>query len=145
MKILNFMKDHILYLDGGLGTLLQARGLRPGEYPERWNLTHPEVVCQLHRDYFDAGSNVVCTNTFGANRLKFSDDALEEIIKAAMDNALRAKNTSAGKQEKFVALDIGPTGRLLKPYGDLDFEDAVDIFAQIVRLGQRFGADLIMI
>lgn len=145
MKIFNFMKDHILYLDGGLGTLLQARGLRPGEYPERWNLTHPEVVCQLHRDYFDAGSNVVCTNTFGANRLKFSDDALEEIIKAAMDNALRAKNTSAGKQEKFVALDIGPTGRLLKPYGDLDFEDAVDIFAQIVRLGQRFGADLIMI
>ncbi len=71
MNILDYMKDHILYLDGGMGTLLQEAGLKPGEFPERWNLTHPDVIQRLQREYFDAGSNVINTNTFGANSLKF--------------------------------------------------------------------------
>ena len=72
MNILDYAKEHILYLDGGMGTLLQARGLVPGQLPEGWNLSHPEVITAIHRAYYDAGSHVVNTNTFGANRLKFS-------------------------------------------------------------------------
>ena len=145
MSILDYLKEHLVYLDGGMGTLLQAQGLRPGEFPERWNLTHSEAIVRIHQDYFDAGSNVVCTNTFGANSLKFDTAELEDIIRAALDNARAARDRSASPQEKFIALDIGPCGRLLKPYGDLDFEEAVSVFAQTVRLGAQYGADLILI
>lgn len=145
MDIRSYMKDHLLYLDGGMGTLLQERGLMPGELPECWNLTRPDAVCEIHRAYFDAGSNVVNTNTFGANTLKFSPNELEEIVRAAIENANRARETSTGKQPKWIALDVGPTGRMLAPYGDLDFEDAVAIFAETVRLGAKYGADLVMI
>ncbi len=145
MDILTYLKNNIVYLDGGTGTLLQSAGLKPGEFPERWNISHPDVITKLHRDYFDAGSNVVCTNTFGANSLKFSDSELEEIISAAIDNAKNAAEKSSGTQEKFIALDIGPSGRLLAPYGDFDFEDAVAVFSKTVKLGVKYGADLILI
>ena len=128
-----------------MGTLLQANGLRAGELPERWNKTHPEVITAIHKAYFDAGSNVVSTNTFGANSLKFSDDELEEIIKCATQNAKKAKEQSVGAKEKWIALDIGPTGRMLKPYGDLDFEDAVKVFSKTVKLGVKYGVDLVFI
>ena len=145
MKITEYSDKHILYLDGGMGTLLQKQGLTPGELPERWNITYPEVITKIHRDYFDAGSNVVNTNTFGANILKFSKDELDEIVKAAVENARAASAESKGDQPKWVALDIGPTGRMLKPYGDFDFEDAVSVFAETVRLGVKYGVDLIFI
>nr|MBE6544691.1 homocysteine methyltransferase [Oscillospiraceae bacterium] len=145
MKITEFLKKNILFLDGGTGTLLQSAGLAPGELPERWNLTHPDVICDIHKSYFDAGSNIVCTNTFGANSLKYSNVELKEIITAAVANARRAAGESLGSQPKWVALDIGPTGRMLKPLGDLDFEDAVAVFAETVRLGVRCGVDLIFI
>ena len=145
MNFKEYLKNNIVYLDGGLGTLLQANGLAPGEYPERWNITHPDVVTKIHRDYYDAGSNVVCANTFGANTLKFSPSELEEIISAAINNVKAAREQSVNPAEKFVALDIGPTGKLLKPLGDLDFEDAVAIFAETVKLGVKYGADLITI
>ena len=145
MNILQYMKDHIVYLDGGMGTLLQKQGMKPGEHPEQWNLTHPEVITAIHRDYFDAGSNVVNTNTFGANCLKFDLEELESIIRAAVENAKAARAQSTNPKPKFVALDIGPTGRMLKPYGDFDFEDAVSVFAQTVRIGAACGVDLIFI
>ena len=145
MKVREYLKNHNLYLDGGMGTLLQKQGLMPGELPERWNISHPEEIIKIHRDYFDAGSNIVNTNTFGANILKFSDTELDEIIKAAIENAKTAKEQSKGLQEKWVALDIGPTGRMLAPYGDFDFEDAVSVFAKTVKLGAKYGADLIII
>ena len=145
MNILEYLKNGIIYLDGGMGTLLQAEGLPPGELPERWNLTHAEVVRKIHRAYFDAGSNVVNTNTFGANSLKFSDDELEEVISAAVENVRVARTESAGGQPKFIALDIGPSGRLLKPYGDLEFEDAVECFKKTVQIGASCGVDLIFI
>ena len=145
MDILQYLKNNILYLDGGMGTLLQARGLGAGEMPERWNLTHPNIITDVHKQYFDAGANVVNTNTFGANCLKFGADELDAIISAAIANARRAASESQGTQSKWVALDIGPTGRMLAPYGDLDFEDAVAIFAETVRLGVKHGADLIFI
>lgn len=145
MTVLEYMKDHILYLDGGMGTLLQEAGLEPGELPERWNITHPEVVQKFNRAYFDAGSNVANTNTFGANGLKFGDEELAAIIKAAVANARAARAASAGKQEKFIALDVGPCGKLLRPYGDLDFEDAVKLFSRVISLGAAEGVDLVMI
>ena len=94
MKFLDFLRENIVYLDGGTGTLLQECGLKPGELPERWNISHPEVITKIHQDYFDAGSNVVCTNTFGANALKFSEDELEKIVKAAVTNAETARKNS---------------------------------------------------
>ena len=145
MKITEYIKQSTLYLDGGMGTLLQGRGLCAGELPERWNMSHPEVIRDIHKAYFDAGSNMVNTNTFGANILKFSPEELEEIIRTAVCNARSAAEESSGKQPKWVALDIGPTGRMLKPYGDLDFEEAVSVFAETVRLGVKYGADLIFI
>lgn len=145
MTVLEYMKDHILYLDGGMGTLLQEAGLEPGELPERWNITHPEVVQKFNRAYFDTGSNVVNANTFGANGLKFGDEELAAIIKAAVANAKAARAASAGKQEKFIALDVGPCGKLLRPYGDLDFEDAVKLFSRVISLGAAEGVDLVMI
>ena len=145
MKILEYIKENILYLDGGMGTLLQEKGLMPGELPERWNVTHPDVISDIHREYFDAGSNVVNTNTFGANILKFQPWELDTIVKTAIENARIAAKTSLGEQPKWVALDIGPTGRMLSPLGDLDFEEAVAVFAETVKLGVKYGADLIFI
>ncbi len=145
MKILEYIKENILYLDGGTGTLLQANGLKSGELPERGNITHSDVVTKIHRDYYNAGSNVVSANTFGANCLKFSDDELEAVIKAAMENVKAARDTSDGAQPKWVAFDIGPTGRMLAPYGDFDFEDAVTCFAKTVKLAVKYGAEVIFI
>ena len=87
MNVLEYMKSNILYLDGGMGSLLQAFGIKPGEHPERWSVSHPEVITKIHKDYFDAGSNVVLTNTFGANTLKFDIEEVDAIIKASIENA----------------------------------------------------------
>ncbi|MBP3628147.1 MAG: homocysteine S-methyltransferase family protein [Anaerotignum sp.] len=145
MKLLDYLKHNLLYLDGGMGTLLQAEGLQPGEHPERWNVEHPEVIVKLQKMYFDAGTNLIISNTFGANTLKFELEELDQIVKHALENARTAAAESTGVQEKFVALDIGPTGRLLKPYGDFDFEEAVAVFAETVKLGVKYGADAIFI
>lgn len=145
MNIRDFIKNNIVYLDGGLGTLLQKSGLQPGELPERWNISHPEVIKEIHKSYYDSGSNIVNTNTFGANSLKFGTDELSEIIYHAVKNADEARKASSGNQEKFIALDVGPTGKLLKPLGDLDFEDAVKAFAEVISLGVKYGVDLITI
>ena len=145
MNILNYIKNHIVYFDGGMGTLLQKDGLRPGELPERWNISHSDVIVRIQKDYFDAGTNIICTNTFGANSLKYDDSELENIIYAAVDNAKKARDFSIGAQEKFIALDIGPIGKLLKPFGDFDFEEAVSIYAKTVKIGSSCGVDLIYI
>ncbi|MBR5757072.1 MAG: homocysteine S-methyltransferase family protein, partial [Thermoguttaceae bacterium] len=145
MDIRDFMKDNFVVLDGGMGTLLQAAGLQPGELPERWNVSRPEEIVRIQKSYYDAGSNVVLANTFGANGLKFDDSELELLINAAIANAKRARDESVSDWEKFVALDIGPLGKLLKPYGDYEFEDAVAMYAKTVRYGVAAGAELIFI
>ncbi len=132
-------------MDGGTGTLLQQAGLPLGELPERWNITHADIVTDIHRAYFDAGCHIVCTNTFGANALKFSPDELEKIVASAIANAKKGALLSKGKQPKFIALDIGPSGKLLKPYGDFAFEEAVALFARTVKLGVKYGVDLVLI
>jgi 5-methyltetrahydrofolate--homocysteine methyltransferase len=144
MELLEYLNSNLLYLDGGMGTLLQKRGLSAGELPERWNITHPDVIVDIHRAYLDSGSNVISTNTFGANRLKFSASELDLIIRSAVENARLAISQSK-QNNAFVALDIGPTGKMLRPYGELDFEDAVSVFSEVVELGVKYGVDLIYI
>ena len=139
------MKDHLLMMDGGMGTLLQAKGLQPGELPERWNLSHPDVIEEIHRAYYAAGSHVVTTNTFGANCLKYDENELEQIIRAGVQLAKNAREKEENGAPRFVALDIGPTGKMLKPFGDMDFEDAVSVFAKTVNIGTACGVDLILI
>lgn len=145
MNIRERLGKELLFLDGGMGTLLQAEGLAPGELPETWNIEHPEKVEAIHRRYYEAGSDVVLANTFGANVCKFHDDryTVEEVIRAGIANAKRT-GEQIGK-ETYVALDMGPTGKLLKPMGDLDFDDAYEAFAEAVRYGEKCGADLIHI
>ncbi len=145
MDIRRYARDNIILLDGGMGTLLQEKGLLPGEYPERWNVTHSDIIVDIHKAYFDAGSNVVNTNTFGANLLRFSTEELEQVVESAVANARQAKELSEGTQEKFIALDIGPLGKMLKPYGDMDFNEAVEVFATTVKLGVKYGVDLVVV
>lgn len=144
MNILEKIKKERVYFDGGYGTNLQKAGLMPGELPELWNMEKPEIITGLHRDYLDAGCDILKTNTFGANILKFSEDQLEKIIESAINNAKKAIS-DGGYKDKYVALDIGPTGKLLKPLGDLEFEDAVNIFAKTVKIGAKYGVDLVLI
>ncbi len=141
MGILEKLNDGLTFFDGGFGTMLQARGLKPGEGTELWNGTHPEEITAIHREYLEAGCHVISANTFGINGLKYGDRTAE-LVKAAMDCAKKAVE---GFEDRYIALDIGPTGRLLKPLGDLDFEEAVSVFAQVVRAGAENGADLVLI
>ena len=144
MTIRDYMKDHYVLLDGGTGTLLQAAGLRPGERPEAWNLTHGEEIVNLHAAYLAAGANVIATNTFGVNALHYSAEETERLIAAAVAHARKAQRLYP-EHPSFVALDLGPTGRLLAPMGDLPFEEAVAAFAAVIRAGERNGADLVLI
>ena len=134
-----------LFFDGGTGTILQEKGLQGGELPERWNLTRPEDIIDLHCGYLRAGCDIFNTNTFGANALKFPDEGeLRAIVEAAVSLAQEARRRT-GRGDAYIALDIGPTGRLLEPLGDLPFERAVDLFGQVVRIGAAAGADLVLI
>ena len=143
MSILDEMKVRRLYCDGGMGSLLQAAGLAAGELPERWNISHPEVITDVHRKYLAAGADIMTTNTFGANRLKYDKDGeLKAIVEAAIANARKAVE-EAGRG--YVALDLGPTGKLLKPLGDLPFETAVSLYKEVVSIGAAAGADLVLI
>ena len=127
----------LTFLDGGFGTMVQAAGLPVGKDPCDWNLENPAAITAVHRAYVAAGSGIVLSNTFGANRLKYhGPHALADLIPAALANA---RASGAAK----VALDVGPTGRLLKPAGDLDFDAAYDAFAETMRLGA--DADLVFI
>ena len=141
MNFKSLLKKKIVVLDGAMGTQLQQAGLALGELPEEWNLSRPQTITDIHRAYLNAGADVIYTNTFGANSLKFGDRT-EEVVTAAVKCA---KAACRGLKDKFVALDIGPTGKLLKPLGDLDFEDAVKIFGRTIAAGRAAGADLIAI
>ena len=125
-----------------MGTMLQAKGLRLGEHPELAALEHPDWLLDIHRSYVEAGTRVLCANTFGANRekLRRTGKTVEEVIPPSI---AVAREAAAGRA--LVALDLGPIGQLLEPTGTLDFETAVDIFAQEVRAAVSAGADLVMV
>ncbi len=187
MSVLDFLGKEILYFDGAMGTRLQAAGMKPGELPEVWNITHGDVVAEIHASYVKAGANILKSNTFGANTLKMqgSGYTVEEAVLAAFANARKGfqkanetgqpdsvisdsasrtfseisgspqgKASSAGIASsdfikkapgQFIALDLGPTGKLLAPYGDLQFEEAVALYAETVRAGVKAKADLILV
>ena len=137
------LQNKILILDGAMGTVLQQRGLPAGGQPELLNLTHPELLESIHREYISAGSRVIYTNTFGANGLKLAKSGLrvEETVAAAVAIAKRAAEGTDAQ----VALDIGPLGELLEPMGTLPFERAYELFRETVLAGVKAGADLIVI
>ena len=129
-------------LDGGMGTMLQARGLGLGEHPELAALEHRDWVVDIHRQYAQAGSQILCANTFGANRekLRRTGKTVAEVVPPSID---AAREGAAGNA--LVALDIGPIGQLLEPTGSLRFEEAVNIFKEVVLAGVQAGADLVLI
>ena len=146
MDILQELQNRILFCDGGMGSLLQEAGLKPGELPGTWNITHPEELVKIHKAYLEAGADIVTTNTFGVDRLKYNENTefqLEPIIRAAVTNAKEAIRQS-GKQA-WIGLDMGPTGKLLKPMGDLAFEDCCAIYREVVEIGADAGADFVLI
>ena len=138
-----FGKEMLLF-DGAMGTQLQARGLAAGELPEIWNVTHPEVIREIHKAYVDAGCDILKTNTFGANALKFegTEYTVPQLVRAGVENARAAANTAG--REVLVALDMGPTGKLLKPYGELEFCKAYELYKEQVCAGAD-GADIVLI
>ena len=141
MNFKELFNNSILFFDGAMGTELQKNGLKKGELPENHNIHSPKIVARVHKSYLDAGCNIISTNTFGANSLKF--DNVNEIITKAVEIA---KNTiKESNKNAFVALDLGPLGKLLKPYGDLEFQTAYDLYKEQVIAGKNAGADLILI
>ena len=143
VELKGYLENNFLIFDGAMGTILQSLGLKVGELPEIVNIKEPEKVLEVHKRYINAGAKVITTNTFGANELKLKDTGfeVEEIISSAVSNAKEAiKN-----EDVFIALDIGPIGRLLEPMGDLKFERAYEIFKRQIVQGVNSGVDLILI
>ena len=144
--ILEAIKTRRMYFDGGMGSMLQAAGIPEGLLPDVWSVQNPEAVQAVHRAYLRAGSRLITTNTFGATRPKLAPYGVTvgEVVTAAVNNA-RAAMEAEGVTDGYVCVDIGPSGKLLKPYGDLDFEDAVALFAEPAAAAQAAGADAILI
>ena len=138
-----FDRKRFVFLDGGMGTQLQARGLQPGQKPELAALEMPEVLTAIHTDYANAGADILLANTFGANAKKLTGcgHTVEEVVSASITCARKAAETTGA----CVALDIGPLGELLVPAGTLAFEDAYNEFAQVIRAGAAAGADLVFL
>jgi len=137
----DFITDGFLIFDGGMGTMLQANGLKMGELPESFNISHPEVILKIHEEYIEAGADVITTNTFGASRYKLGHSGLS--VAGVIGKALKIAREAAG--EKLVAQDIGPIGQLMEPYGTLSFQEAYDAFKEQVVAGASAGADMILI
>lgn len=133
-----------LYFDGAMGTMLQGKGLKLGELPELFNITHAHIIEEIHRQYLQAGSQVITTNTFGANRYKMSKTpySLEEVIGAAVGVAKKAR---VDFPDAYIALDIGPTGKVMKPIGNVDFEEIYDVVAEQAIIGEKAGCDLVLL
>jgi len=148
MKILERLNNDFVFFDGGMGSLLQKLGLPNGEVPERWNIIAPDKIIGVHCAYLEAGSDIITTNTFGASPLKLEANGLDvdTVVKAAINNVENAIiKAGFSRNEKYIALDVGPTGKLLKPLGELDFEDAVSNFKSLISAGSKYGADLVLI
>ena len=153
MNFKDLLGKQILFFDGGMGTLLQERGLRTGEIPETWNILHPEVIKQIHKEYLLAGSNMVSANTFGVNAFKCKnlEYTVDELVTAGVRLTKEAiaevkkENTAEADRPMFSALDIGSIGKLLKPLGEITFDQAYETFREIIAAGDKAGADLILI
>lgn len=139
-KMLDFSK--IIFLDGAMGTMLQQLDLPLGKWPEEINLTNPNEVINIHKQYIKAGAKIISANTFGANAYKIQGSiySVEQIIQAGIKNAKKA----AENTDTLVAIDIGPIGKMLRPNGDMTFEQAYEMFRQMLTIGENCGADLVL-
>ena len=146
-----------IFYDGAMGTMLYKHGLTKGDKPDLMNITAPDAVESVHRMYVEAGSDIICTNTFGSNALNLEETGYSptEIISAAVTIAKRAckdpvalakrvEHQKASTPPK-VSLDVGPTGQLIEPYGDLEYDEAYEIFKEMAVAGEKAGADFVTI
>ena len=151
MNFKDLLGKQILFFDGGMGTLLQERGLRTGEIPETWNILHPEIIKQIHKEYLLAGSNMISANTFGVNAFKCKnlDYTVEELVTAGIrltkEAIAEVKKEIGSDRPMYTALDIGSIGKLLKPLGEISFDEAYDTYKEIIVAGDHAGSDLILI
>lgn len=145
MDIRELLGKQILFFDGGMGTMLQKNGMKGGDIPELLNITNPGLIREIHSQYLQAGANIITSNTFGANPLKEEDMPVELVIAAAMDNARYAVNECSINKPHYIAFDMGPTGKLMEPIGELSFDDAYDAFKRIAVAAEKSGADLVII
>ena len=152
MNIKERLGKEILIADGAMGTLLQSKGLKGGEIPETWNILHPDDIVDIHMSYLKAGSDIITANTFGCNRYKLEhcEYGVEKLVSEGIANAKRAIREYAASVSRpvdsfYTALDIGSLGKLLKPVGTLDFDEAVEAFKEIILAGDRAGADIILL
>ncbi|HWQ79815.1 MAG TPA: homocysteine S-methyltransferase family protein [Anaerovoracaceae bacterium] len=153
-KITELLGKKIVVCDGAMGTMMQRHGLKPGGLPELLSFTDPEIIKEIHRNYYQAGSDFVSANTFGCNRYKLANSGytvlqvVTEAVKLAKEAAQEAIEPSALQgnliSDKFVALDVGPIGKLMAPAGDLTFDEAYDIFKEVVVAGEKAGADFVL-
>lgn len=147
MGIEKQLGKRMIFIDGAMGTFLQENGLKPGELPESMNIRNPDLVTEIHKAYLQAGCDILTANTFGANRIKLDATGygVDEIVSAALLNAKVAVEAVDGTKKHYIALDMGPTGKLLEPLGELSFEDAYSVFAEQAIAGETYGADLAII
>ncbi len=151
MNILDYLKENVTFFDGGMGALLQKYGLAPGEDPDNWNIEHADVIVGIQADYFRAGANVITTNSFGANPIKYKSEGkydLKDVIQASIKNAKEARKiveAEGNKAAHFVAFDISATGKLIEPLGDLTFDEAVKCYEETVKYAVEAEPDLIII
>ena len=150
MSVLDILGKRMLFFDGGMGTMLQKKGVKPGEITEIWNITRPEDVYDVHCEYLVAGADIIMANTFGANCLKLEGTGytVEEIVKAGILNAQKAVLDVCGPdtgRKAFVAMDLAPTGKLLKPFGTMEFDEAYELYKEMVIAGAQAGADIMMV
>ena len=147
MSVTENLGKRLIFIDGAMGTFLQENGLKAGEIPESMNIQNPELITKIHKAYMEIGCDIITTNTFGANRIKLHGTGyeVEEIVSAALLNAKVARESVEGSNKHYIALDMGPTGKLLEPFGDLSFEDAVEVYSEQATAGEKYGADLAII
>ena len=146
MEVKQYIQDNILIFDGAMGTMLQGKGLQTGQNPEVFGYENPEILVEIHKEYYEAGANVATTNTFGCNELKLPQGyELEKIIDSAVKAAKKAASLVDNRNQKYVALDIGPIGEMLEPMGTLSFDKAYEIFKRQMVQGEKSGADIIVI
>lgn len=147
MSITKIIGKRLLFIDGAMGTFLQESGLKSGEIPESMNIRNPALITEIHKAYLEVGCDVITTNTFGANRIKLHGTGyeVEEIVSAALLSAKVALDSAISSKKHYIALDMGPTGKLLEPFGDLSFEDAYQTYAEQATAGEKYGADLVII
>lgn len=134
----------MILFDGGMGTMLQKFGLEAGSCPDYYNISHPDVVQQIHRAYMEAGSQFITTNTFGSSPLKLADYDLSDKVEEIAEAAVRNVRAACGDKVK-VAGDMGPTGKFIKPIGDLSFDETCENYYRLAKALAQAGADCLII